>query len=141
MKVFLDTSVMIAAFLENDLHHEKSRELLLQSAPSKTACGSHSVAEFYSVITRLPPPLQLRIEQAWLLVEEIRARVTPVALTAEEHFRALKRAAEAGIKGGAIYDALLLSCARKFGADRIYTLNLRHFQAVAPDIADRIVAP
>jgi len=141
VRVFLDTSVMIAAFLESDLHHKRCRELLLESEPATTACGSHSLAEFYSVITRLPQPFQLRIEQAWLLVEEIRTRVTPVALTAEEHFDELKRAMENGIKGGTIYDALLLGCARKYDPDRIYTLNMRHFQAVAPDLADRIVTP
>jgi predicted nucleic acid-binding protein len=40
-----------------------------------------------------------------------------------------------------IYDALLLACARKANADRIYTWNLRHFRALAPDLAERIVAP
>jgi predicted nucleic acid-binding protein len=141
VKIFLDTSVMIAAFLEGDLQHEKCRKLLLKSTPATTACGIHSVAEFYSVLTRLPEPLRLRTENAWLLVEEIRKRVTLVTLTATEYFDELKRAADAETKGGALYDALLLRCARKYGADHIYTLNLRHFRAIAPDLADRIDIP
>jgi hypothetical protein len=68
-------------------------------------------------------------------------RVTPVALTAEEHFDELKRAMENGIKGGTVYDALLPGCARKYDPEYIYTLNVRHFQAVGPDLADRIVTP
>jgi predicted nucleic acid-binding protein len=40
-----------------------------------------------------------------------------------------------------IYDALLLACARKAAAERIYTWNERHFKLVAPDLAERIVAP
>ena len=141
MRFFVDTSVMIAAYLEANQHHERCRLLLLKAHPETTACGSHSMAEFYSAMTRLPRPLQLRIEQAWLLVEEIRTRLTPVALTAEEHYEELKRATENGIKGGTVYDALLMGCARKARSDRIYTLNTRHFQAVAPDLADRIVSP
>jgi len=40
-----------------------------------------------------------------------------------------------------IYDALLLACARKCGADVIYTFNTDHFVRIAPDLAERIQAP
>jgi predicted nucleic acid-binding protein len=46
-----------------------------------------------------------------------------------------------GISGAGIHDSLTLACARKARAERIYTWNLRHFRAVAPDLAERIVAP
>jgi predicted nucleic acid-binding protein len=46
-----------------------------------------------------------------------------------------------GPAGGIIYDALLLACARKCKADRIYTFNERHFTRIAPDVAVRIQAP
>jgi predicted nucleic acid-binding protein len=45
------------------------------------------------------------------------------------------------LSGGIIYDALLIACARKIDAERIYTWNVRHFQMVAPDLAERIVEP
>jgi predicted nucleic acid-binding protein len=141
VKCFLDTSVLIAAFLESDTHHADCRALLLQVCPETAACGAHSLAEFYSVLTRLPVPLRMRAEQVWLLLEDVHERVTPVALTSSEHFRELKRIAEMGIQGGRVYDALLIACARKQGAERIYTLNLRHFRSLAPDLADRIVTP
>lgn len=32
----------------------------------------------------------------------------------------------------------MLACARKCRAERIYTLNRRHFIALAPDLATRI---
>ena len=38
----------------------------------------------------------------------------------------------AGIQGGTIYDAVLLKAAAKANVDRVYTLNLKHFLAVAP---------
>jgi predicted nucleic acid-binding protein len=140
VKVFLDTSIMIAAFLETDPRHPECRALLLPVRPETAACGSHSLAEFYSVMTRLPIPLRLLPEQAWLLLEELHQRVTPINLTPSEHFEELKRIAHSGIRGGQVYDALLLACARKYGPDRIYTLDL-HFSTLAPDLADRIVIP
>ena len=132
---------MIAAFLESNARHAECRALLLRMHPEMAACGAHSQAEFYSVLTRLPSRLRLRPEQAWLLLEEVHKRVTPVALTAPEYFRALKNIAQAGTPGGQVYDALLLACARKYDPDRVYTLNTRHFSALAPDLADRIVTP
>jgi hypothetical protein len=44
-----------------------------------------------------------------------------------------------GIAGGGIYDAFHVSCARKVNAEITYTWNIRDFQRVAPDLADRIV--
>jgi predicted nucleic acid-binding protein len=141
VRVFFDTSVLLAAFLESDLRHSECRALLLHAHPERSACGTHSFAEFYSVFTRLPRPLQLAPEQAWLLVEELQKHITPIALTAPEYLRSLKRMAEAGIGRGQTYDALLLACARKYDPDRIYSLNWKHLSALAPDLADRIVSP
>ncbi len=64
-----------------------------------------------------------------------------IALTAEEYIAALREAASMRIAGGTINDALLLKCARKASAELIYTWNVRHFQLVAPDLAERIVRP
>jgi predicted nucleic acid-binding protein len=65
-------------------------------------------------------------------------RLTLVSLTPTEIAAALKTAASVGARGGAIYDVLLLAAARKCGADRIHTLNYRHFAAFAPDLRDRL---
>ena len=44
--------------------------------------------------------------------------------------------------GGTIYDALLLATAANTGAEVIYTLNLKHFQTIAPpDLAAKLSAP
>lgn len=53
----------------------------------------------------------------------------------------IRRCACQSAIGGMLYDALLLECARKAGADRIYTFNTRHFQALAPDLAGILCAP
>jgi predicted nucleic acid-binding protein len=141
VKAFLDTSVMIAAFLESDKRHVECRALLLRMNQETAACGVHSLAEFYSVLTRLPAQLRLTPDQAWLLLDEVHQRVTPIGLTPSEYFQELKLISESKISGGQAYDALLLACARKHNSDRIYTLNTRHFRALASDLADRIVTP
>jgi predicted nucleic acid-binding protein len=53
----------------------------------------------------------------------------------------IRQSAAMRLHGGIIYDALLLGCARKVNAQRIYTWNEKHFRLVAPDLADRITTP
>ena len=48
---------------------------------------------------------------------------------------------ERALGGGKVYDALLIECARHSQADRIYTFNLGDFRRLAPDLAERMVAP
>jgi hypothetical protein len=62
-------------------------------------------------------------------------------LAPEMYRDAIESCAKHGWIGRRIYDALHLSCARDAACDRICTLNVRHFQQLAPDLADRIGAP
>ena len=80
-------------------------------------------------------------ERVLLFVDEIRLRLRPVPLSPEEHFETIRDAADRGFAGGRIYDALFLRCARKCQAQTIYTWNLKHFRALAPDLAERIRTP
>ena len=76
-----------------------------------------------------------------LVVDEFRRKFRCVELTADEVLQTARGLAGLGLSGGIIYDALLLACARKVNADRIYTWNVQHFQMVAPDLAERILEP
>jgi predicted nucleic acid-binding protein len=138
---FVDTTVLLGAFLEENPYHHACLELFRTLTPETDACGAHSLAEFYSVLTRMPLPLRLAPEQARILLGQVQRRMQAIALTADEYMHAMKLAVENRVPGGQIYDALLLRCARKFEADRIYTLKLRHFRRLAPDLADHIQAP
>jgi len=141
MRAFFDTSVLIPVFVEDHEHHEASLEVFLQANKDQGSCAAHSLAEFYAVITRLPGRHRLSGDQALLLVQGIRERLTIVTLTAEEHFSALQAAAAAGIVGGAIYDALLVRCAAKSGARTLFTWNVRHFDRLGLGAAKRIQTP
>jgi predicted nucleic acid-binding protein len=141
VKVFLDTSVLIAA---NDIDHERyaeSRPLLAAATPENCACGVHSLAETYANLSIVKGGRRQRPETAFRLVEQIAGRMMVVALEPEEYLTAIRDAAKLRISGGTIYDALLLRCARKVDAQRIYTWNVRHFELVAPDLAGRILTP
>jgi predicted nucleic acid-binding protein len=64
-----------------------------------------------------------------------------IGLTEKEYYRVIEQAAEHSLTGGAIYDRLILECAQKCSADVVYTLNKKHFAALAPALAARIKAP
>jgi predicted nucleic acid-binding protein len=74
-------------------------------------------------------------------VTSMTRHITAVALDTNDYLEAIHSTSRRGLSGGIIHDALLLACARKARAERIYTWNLRHFRAIAPDLAERIVAP
>ena len=144
MKVFCDTSVLVAGCVRRHPHFNRAR-LVLEAAYAKKGeyfISAHSVAETYSVLTNLPLQPRIVPAEAVLIIEtNLLACFHRVAVTAKMYERAVLRCAELGAPGGIIYDALLLECARTTGADRIYTFNIRDFQRLAPDLAGRMVAP
>ncbi len=141
MKEFFDTSVLIAAFRHDHVHHLPSLKRFAAAEKRHSACGLHSLAEVYSVMTTMPVRPMVPPEQALLFVEEVRDRLTLVSLSAEEYFAAIQSTASRGFTGGRIYDSLLLACAAKCQAQAVYTWNLKHYQSLAPSLAPRIQTP
>jgi predicted nucleic acid-binding protein len=139
--IFLDTSVLVAIAQVDHVHHVPSRELWNGCAAKETAVSAHTLAEFYSSVTSMPPGIRLSGRDAILALEMFLRRIVPIALTSNEYVETLKSCATLGLTGGTIYDALHIACARKSSAEWIYTWNLRHFRRVAPDLAGRIVGP
>lgn len=138
MKVFFDTSVLVAVFWGDHPLHDACLEVFRRAAKPRAFCAAHSMAELYAVMTRLPVQPSISGEQATLFLESLRTRVSPVALSAEEYTTALEEAARLGASGGKVYDVLLLACARKCAAEVIYTLDRRDFPRLARDLAGRI---
>lgn len=139
--IFLDTSILFAVAQVNHEHHIVCRSIWNRCSRKNSAISAHALAELYSGLTSLPPSLRLRPQDAVIAVEAFLQRLSPIELTADEYLETFRRAAPLGLSGGIIYDALHLACARKCRAKQIYTLNLRHFRVVAPDLAGRIVTP
>lgn len=139
--IFLDTSILVAIAQVDHVHHVPSRELWDGCAAKEIGVSAHTLAEFYSSVTSMPAGIRLSGRDAMVALETFLRRIAPIALNSNEYIETLKSCATAGLTGGAIYDALHVACARKANAEWIYTWNLRHFRMVAPDLAERIVAP
>jgi predicted nucleic acid-binding protein len=141
VKFFFDTSVLLPAFLEDHEHHESSLKVFLGADRRTGCCAAHSLAELYATVTRLPGRHRLSGEQALLFLQDTYERLSVITLSTQEYYLVLKSAAAVGIVGGTIYDALLARCALKADATTIYTWNIRHFQQLGPEIAQRLKTP
>jgi predicted nucleic acid-binding protein len=137
---FFDSTVLVAAMVEDEEHHESCAQAL--EAAEEGYASVHSVAECFATLTggrlgvRLSPT-----DVARLIRHNVCDHLSLVSLSPADYMKLLDSAGPAGARGGAIYDMLLLACARKAKARKIYTLNQRHFSALAPDLADKIACP
>lgn len=75
------------------------------------------------------------------VTESIVEHCEVVTLHEKDYLAMLESAAQAGWRGGILYDALQLRCAEKARCDRIYTFNLSDFVRLAPHLENRIVRP
>ena len=142
MIFLLDSSVLVAAMVESHADHLRCLPLLQSARPASCRIAAHSIAETFSVLTRLP--LRPRIAPAvaeTLVTTNVLGRARLVPLDAKDHVAVLRRMAELGLGGGATYDALILRAAEKARVDRVYTLNLEDFRRLWPDAGERLAAP
>jgi hypothetical protein len=76
-----------------------------------------------------------------LFLGSIRERLSIIALTGDEYADRLQAAAELGIVGGGIYDAVLAHCAIKAGAEAVHSWNTRHYALCGPEVTSRLRRP
>lgn len=106
----LDTSVAIPLLV---LPHPDHVEVTRWCRDRDLVLAGHTVAETYAVLTRLPTGLRASPAQA---AEVIAGRFGPPALLSKRAGRRLPALlAEAGIAGGAVYDAMVALAAREAG--------------------------
>jgi len=144
MRIFCDTSVLVAGCVRHHPHFNRARPILENARLKKGEyfISSHSLAEVYAVLTKLPLyPKIVPAEAKAILDTNIIPLFKRVQVTTKLYEVATGRCAELGLSGGIIYDALLLLCAKSVDAERIYTFNVRDFQRLMPDVANRISAP
>ena len=124
--------------------HQQARVWIdnIRNGTVAAVISAHSLAEVYSVLTRIPPPQQLSPSIAWHLIQQdILATVEVVALTSQEYRVLIERLARAQIMGGAVYDAVIADVALKSQVDHIVTLNPRDFLRVNPSLTATIIVP
>jgi predicted nucleic acid-binding protein len=145
MQVFLDTSVLVAASVADHPHHGRARPVLQRVASGDDIgyVGAHSIAETYAALTRVPViPRVHPSEAARIVRDNIMRSCNVVPPDTDLYLEALTLVQDRGMPGARIYDALLLACAARSGAERIYTFNLGDFRDLAPPgLQPRIAAP
>lgn len=141
MKILFDTSIIVAALVENHPMHEKALPLFQQARAKEfdLVIASHTLAELYAVLSTLPIRPRITPSIAWRLIHEnIDTLATIVSLSPSEYRATIKEVSELGLSGGIIYDALIAKVAQKTKVDRLLTLNIEHFKRVWPD-GDKIL--
>jgi predicted nucleic acid-binding protein len=141
VRLFFDTSVLVAAVSLRHVHHQPSLTAYLAATKNQAGCAAHSLAEVYATLTRLPGEQRMSCEQVMLILGDIRERLRIIALDDEEYYAAIDEAAKAGLVGGIIYDAVIARCAIKARATTIYTWNLDHFLRLGSEVANRVRTP
>ena len=139
--IFLDTSVMVAATSRKHPKRDRSIDRMVWAVERGAACAAHSLAELYSTLSGMPAPQRMSTIEALTVLETIENTFQIVSLNSVEYIDTVRDLSARNLSGGIVYDALLIACARKIQADQIFTLNLKHFHRIAPDLSDRIFAP
>ncbi len=139
---FCDTSVLVAALDAAHPHHAPSLSLVSTARRERAFCAAHTLAELYAVLTAAPPPRRRPAPDVLANVQHAASVFTPIALNPGDYQWVLQRVAAHNVRGGQVYDALILKAAERAGAATIYTWNFRHFSQIAwPTVAGRLRIP
>jgi len=117
--------VVVAALAAWHDRHEAAAEAVMDVR----ALPAHAMLEAYSVLTRLPAGLAVPAPEAAAVLEE-RFDDAPLRLEARQRKRLLRSLADAGVHGGASYDALVGLEANAHG-QTLLTLDERAQQTYA----------
>jgi predicted nucleic acid-binding protein len=121
---------MIATICSWHEHHERAvREIEVRlKRKEQMSVAAHSLAESYSVLTRLPAPHRIAPAEAMTLLESNFIRsVKVVALPSSAYVSLLRAAPQTDVSGGRTYDAIIAACARRVRARTLLTFNEQHF--------------
>lgn len=143
MKVLFDTSVLVAACEVSHPRHDVCLPWL-QQAQEKEIDGylsTHTFAELYSVLTRLPVRPAISPAIAQRLIDENLHLFVAIPLTADDYPQAIACMVGLNLLGGGIFDALIAQAALKAEVDILLTLNPSHFTRLGEDLAQRVQVP
>ncbi|MBW4583004.1 MAG: PIN domain-containing protein [Tildeniella nuda ZEHNDER 1965/U140] len=143
MKVLFDTSVIIAASLPKHPSHAPCF-VQLQAAKLSQIQGclsTHSLAELYSVMTRMPSQPRMAPQAARTLVESYLQYLEAIPLETADYQAEIAQMTALNLPGGGVFDALIAQAALKVSADRILTLNPSHFTRLNAAIAQNTQVP
>lgn len=144
MRVYVDTNVVIASIIQSHQHYASSKPLmdLIGTGKHEGFISAHGLTEIYSVMTRTPFSPRFSPAEVWqVLSDDILPVLELVALTNNDYRDVVRQCASMGFRSGRVHDLAHLWAAEKASCDRIYTFDVRAFQALAPHLSKRIVMP
>nr|WP_211173255.1 PIN domain-containing protein [Brasilonema bromeliae] len=138
-----DTSVLIAAF---EVSHPRHSVCLpwLQQAQTQLLQGfiaTHTLAELYSVLTRLPVKPSISPYLAQQLIVENLKNFEVISLDTHDYQMVIAQMVNLNLTGGGTYDALIAQAAIKARVDILLTLNPNHFTRLGEEIAQLVQTP
>ena len=144
MIVFPDTSVIVPSLLESHPHHGRALPWFRKALSGEIdlRLSGHSIAETYSVLTRIPVSPRIPPGTANQLINENLLRNFKVIdLTHKDYSHAIQWASQKGLSGGIIYDILIAMAFKRSKADTFLTFNLRDFSRIFSDTPEVVVSP
>jgi predicted nucleic acid-binding protein len=143
MKVLFDTNILVAAMIE--LHPSHAISLpWVQQVRNQSILGyisTHSIAELYAVMTRLPLSKPLSPQQVHDAIVNNLETFHTVDLESTDYLSVLKNVSQLNITGGGIYDGIIAQAALKANVDILLTSNSKHFVRLGENIAKLIRDP
>jgi predicted nucleic acid-binding protein len=131
VRALCDSSVLIAALLSSEDHHEACAAMLNGADTILVQVQVHALNETFATLTVGSLGFQVDADlTARVIRERIVACANFIVLNSEDVTDALAEARAHGVRGGAVYDYMHLVAARKGEADVLYTVNLADFQAL-----------
>ncbi|MBE9069481.1 PIN domain-containing protein [Leptolyngbya cf. ectocarpi LEGE 11479] len=138
-KVLFDTSTLVAALLEEHQLYDVCFPWLKKALTNEFTgyISTHTLAELYSVLTRLPRQPKLQPYEVEALLANLND-IHKVFLDVNDYAQVIKRLVSLKITGGGIYDALIGQAALKVNADILLTANPKDFVRLGDDVANII---
>lgn len=134
-----DTSIVLASLDPDEPQHLACDALLMAG---DGLLYTHALAETFSILTGGRQGRRLRPSAATALIQQsVLPCVKLVALSGAQMLAALGECEARGVRGGAVDDLMHLMAARKAGAARLLTLDVRNFQALVRPGDPRIEGP
>jgi predicted nucleic acid-binding protein len=143
VRILFDTSALIPALVSGHANHSACLPYLNQalSGQIQDLISTHSLAELYSVLTRMPIEPKPSTQQVQLILSDLLQYLEPIPLVSQDYQVAISNMVEFNLPGGGIFDALIAQAALKANADILLTLNAKHFTRLGSAIATLVRTP
>jgi predicted nucleic acid-binding protein len=107
VKILLDSSVLIPGLVASHPRHELCHPYLQAAKARKFQAylSTHSLAEVYAVITRLPVKPRPSPQQVQSLLEDLLSYTNPVPLDSTDYTAAIGQMVTLNLPGEGIFDA------------------------------------